>query len=117
MEAFYGRATGSVTLNGVTITDKLLRRHCFTIRKEDTHWPNLTCRETLVYASLLFDVRFGSGGLDVYIEDLLSRLGLTECAETRCCHLSLVQHRLLLLAMAVAKGPTVLFLDEPTTGE
>ena len=117
MEAFHGRATGNVTLNGVTITDKLIRRHCFAIGKEDAHWPSLTCRETLIYASLFFDVRCGSEGLDAYIDQLLSRLGLTECGEMRCCHLSLVQRRLLLLAMAVAKGPTVLFMDEPTTGK
>lgn len=46
--------------------------------------------------------------------DLIDRLGLTEKRDQRYDQLSLGQQRRLLLALAVAHNPLVLFLDEPT---
>jgi ABC-2 type transport system ATP-binding protein len=48
--------------------------------------------------------------------DLLDRLGLTEKSNTQYHQLSTGQQRRLLLALAVAHKPPVLFLDEPTAG-
>ena len=48
--------------------------------------------------------------------DLLERLGLTEKRKTQFYELSAGQQRRLVLALAVAHNPQVLFLDEPTAG-
>ncbi len=48
--------------------------------------------------------------------DLLDRLGLTEKRNSQYHQLSTGQQRRLLLALAVAHNPPVLFLDEPTAG-
>jgi ABC-2 type transport system ATP-binding protein len=48
--------------------------------------------------------------------DLLERLGLHEKQNTQFCELSAGQQRRLVLALAVAHNPQVLFLDEPTAG-
>jgi ABC-2 type transport system ATP-binding protein len=48
--------------------------------------------------------------------DLLDRLGLAEKRANRYEELSVGQQRRLALALAVAHGPQVLFLDEPTAG-
>ncbi|MFH1907300.1 MAG: ABC transporter ATP-binding protein [Chloroflexota bacterium] len=48
--------------------------------------------------------------------DLLERLGLAEKRNTQFYELSAGQQRRLVLALAVAHNPQVLFLDEPTAG-
>jgi ABC-2 type transport system ATP-binding protein len=48
--------------------------------------------------------------------DLLERLGLIEKRDTQFYELSAGQQRRLVLALAVAHNPQVLFLDEPTAG-
>ncbi|NLF01119.1 MAG: ABC transporter ATP-binding protein [Anaerolineales bacterium] len=48
--------------------------------------------------------------------DLLERLGLVEKRNTQYVELSAGQQRRLVLALAVAHSPAVLFLDEPTAG-
>ena len=48
--------------------------------------------------------------------DLLDRLGLTEKRNSQYHQLSTGQQRRLLLALAVAHNPPVLFLNEPTAG-
>jgi ABC-2 type transport system ATP-binding protein len=48
--------------------------------------------------------------------DLLERLGLTEKRKTQFYELSAGQQRRLVLSLAVAHNPQVLFLDEPTAG-
>jgi ABC-type multidrug transport system ATPase subunit len=116
LEAFYGKATGVVTLNGVAITDRLLRRYAYMMRKDDRHWPYLTCRESLVYSAQLYGV-MGGEGLGVIVDSLLEKVGLTACADVRCSQLTLIQIRLLSIGMAALKKPNLLFMDEPTTGE
>ncbi len=48
--------------------------------------------------------------------DLLERLGLVEKRTTQFYELSAGQQRRLVLALAIAHNPLVLFLDEPTAG-
>ena len=48
--------------------------------------------------------------------DLLERLGVSEKSQTQFYELSAGQQRRLVLALAVAHDPKVLFLDEPTAG-
>lgn len=48
--------------------------------------------------------------------DLLERLGISEKSQTQFYELSAGQQRRLVLALAVAHDPKVLFLDEPTAG-
>jgi ABC-type multidrug transport system ATPase subunit len=115
LDAFFGKPSGKVTLNGVPITDKIFKEHCYVVVQEDKHWPYLTCRETLRYAAELYDVVVKED-LEAVVDEIIAKMGLTVCGDTRNARLSGGQMRRLSLGIALLKQPTLLFLDEPTTG-
>jgi ABC-type multidrug transport system ATPase subunit len=115
LDAFFGRPSGKVTLNGVPITDHIFKEHCYVVVQHDKHWPYLTCRETLRYAAELYDV-VAKEDVDAVVDEIITKMGLTVCATTRNARLSGGQARRLSLGIALLKQPTLLFLDEPTTG-
>lgn len=111
LDAFYGSPSGSVTLNGVRLTDKLFKRHCYVVKQHDKHWPFLTCRETLQYAAELYHVANTKDIPDV-VEENIQKMGLAVCADTKCARLSGGQARRLSIGIALLKNPTLLFLGK-----
>ena len=110
LDAFYGKASGSVTLNGVALTDSIFKKHCYVVKQHDKHWPFLTTRETLMFAAELFEVADRKSDLSEIVEGIIHKMGLAICADTRCARLSGGQARRLSIAVALLKQPTVLFL-------
>ena len=115
LDAYYGKAYGTVTLNGVPMTDKIFREHCYVVVQHDKHWPYLTLRETLRYCAELYDVA-DPADLDAVVQEIIVKMGLESCADTRNSSLSGGQRRRLSIGIALLKQPTLLFLDEPTSG-
>ncbi|MET7638488.1 ATP-binding cassette domain-containing protein [Streptomyces sp. NPDC005438] len=76
--------------------------------------PNVTVREELTTQGRLY--RLPKRQAAVRTEELAERLELTELLDRDCKALSGGQRRRLDIAMALTHQPTVLFLDEPTTG-
>ena len=115
LDAYYGKAVGKVTLNGVPMTDKIFREHCYVVVQHDKHWPYLSCRETLRYCAELYNVA-APDDLDAIVDEIISKMGLEVCADVRNASLSGGQRRRLSIGIALLKQPTCLFLDEPTSG-
>eukprot|EP00522_Entomoneis_paludosa_P008044 CAMPEP_0172450260 /NCGR_PEP_ID=MMETSP1065-20121228/8680_1 /TAXON_ID=265537 /ORGANISM="Amphiprora paludosa, Strain CCMP125" /LENGTH=636 /DNA_ID=CAMNT_0013202039 /DNA_START=29 /DNA_END=1939 /DNA_ORIENTATION=+ len=115
LDAPYGVATGAVKLNGVPLTDKIFKEHCYVVKQQDKHWPYLSCRETIKYATQLYGV-VAKEQEDALVDEIIEKLGLQICADTMAARMSGGQRRRLSVGIALVKQPRVMFLDEPTTG-
>ena len=115
LNAHYGIAMGSVKLNGQALSAEIFKEHCFVVPQQDKHWPYLTCRQTLLYATQLYNV-VSKEEESLLVDELLEKMGLQICANTANARLSGGQKRRLSIGVALVKQPRVLFLDEPTTG-
>jgi len=110
LDALYGKAIGEVTLNGVPINDKVFKSHCYVVKQHDKHWPYLTCRETLRYAAELFDVAPTKEDLELLLEEIMQKMGLTTVADSRNSAMSGGQRRRLSIGIALLKQPTLVSL-------
>ena len=119
-----GEAFGVVTLNGQDFTPSMYMRHCAYVEQEDTLWTFLTCRDHVSYAVELGMPMLSQKDKQSTVDALLHDLGLESCALTIAGNpliegvpaLSGGQRRRLSLAVALAKCPSLIFLDEVTSG-
>lgn len=95
-----------MSLNGVKLTDSLFKSHCYVMKQHDKHWPYLTCRETLQYAAELYDVA-AKPDIPEVVQEIIQKMGLAVCAETRCARLSGGQMRRLSIGIALLKQVSI----------
>ncbi|MCA9001236.1 MAG: ATP-binding cassette domain-containing protein [Planctomycetes bacterium] len=77
-------------------------------------YPRLSGRETLTYFGRLHGME--EAALKARIEELIETFHLSEFVDGRCEGLSTGQRQRISIARAVVHDPSVLILDEPTTG-
>ena len=112
--------TGSTRYNG---SSDILTVTCAYVTQTDVLLPCLTVRETLLYAASL---RLPSSTTfqqrKQLVEEVIRELGLKECADTQVgdgikkggC--SGGERRRVSIGVQMLRNPSILFLDEPTTG-
>ena len=88
------------------------RRQLGVVPQELVFDPFFTVRETLRIQSGYFGIRNN----DVWIEEILENLDLTDKADTNMRRLSGGMKRRVLVAQALVHKPPVIVLDEPTAG-
>lgn len=90
------------------------------LAQQDVSSPKLTVRETLSYAADL-KLKAPKRERRRLVEELIAELGLKECSDTRVGDsehrgLSGGEKRRLSIGVQMISNPSLLFLDEPTTG-
>ncbi|KAJ8688399.1 hypothetical protein QAD02_024194 [Eretmocerus hayati] len=108
---------GTVYVNGRVRNLETFRRSSAYITQDDRLQLLLTVLENMrVAADLKLGTNIPKYEKETIIEEILSTLGLYEHMSTLAGRLSGGQRKRLSIALELVNNPTVLFLDEPTTG-
>jgi ABC-type multidrug transport system ATPase subunit/pSer/pThr/pTyr-binding forkhead associated (FHA) protein/ABC-type multidrug transport system permease subunit len=106
---------GAVRVNGEPVTSRLT--DIGYLPQDEIVHPALSVRESLRYsARLRLPADSGPAEIDQTVDRALEELGLTAHADTRIGALSGGQRKRVGLATEILSRPSLLFLDEPTTG-
>ncbi|KAJ0986171.1 hypothetical protein J5N97_004527 [Dioscorea zingiberensis] len=112
--------SGEILINGFHMDVSKFRRVSGYVSQEDTLFPLLTVKESLLYSARL---RLGLKEFDsmALVHDLLKNLGLDHVAETRIgsqggAGISGGEKRRVSIGIELVHNPSVLLLDEPTSG-
>ncbi|MFT5571332.1 MAG: ABC-2 type transport system ATP-binding protein [Cryomorphaceae bacterium] len=106
--------SGSISILGADVGKnyRQARRTLGVVPQEIVIDPFFTVRETLRFQSGYFGIREN----EVWINELLEQLNLSDKADTNMRKLSGGMKRRVLIAQALVHQPAVLVLDEPTAG-
>lgn len=108
--------TGTILINGRPRHPRRFRRFCAYIMQEALIQPRLSVLEYMLVASRLKVADLNENVRMNEIVAILQILGLESCADTRSDVLSGGQKKRLTIALELVNNPSILFLDEPTTG-
>ena len=121
-----GEISGEVLLNGFPQEKVSFRRCSGYVEQFDVQSAELTVRETICFsAELRLDkshpARQTTGGLDQHVNEMIAMFELQKQADTVVGNeeeggLTFEQKKRLSIAVELAASPSILFLDEPTSG-
>ncbi|KAL3266171.1 hypothetical protein HHI36_010355 [Cryptolaemus montrouzieri] len=116
----FREAEGTIRCTGPLQNRRGAKQHskysCY-ILQDDSLDPLFTVEETMkIAAELKLGRKVSEKAKQFLIEDILEALLLIPCRNTRCQMISGGQKKRLSVALELIGNPSVLFLDEPTTG-
>ncbi|KAG8048146.1 hypothetical protein GUJ93_ZPchr0008g11405, partial [Zizania palustris] len=116
-----GYIEGTITIAGHPKKQEMFTRVSGYCEQTDIHSPNLTIYESLQYAAWLrLPSHFKSCERDMYIEEVMDLVELTSLMNTMvgfpgASGLTAEQRKRLTIAVELLAGPSIIFMDEPTT--
>jgi ABC-type multidrug transport system ATPase subunit len=117
-----GVVQGKILINGQEATKNLIATMCGYVEQFDTLFAYSTVRETLLFAARLRLPRAVSDEIkEKIVDEILDILDLTSMANfiignQRIIGLSPAQCKRVNIGLELVANPSILFLDEPTTG-
>lgn len=108
---------GSVTLDGMDVTDAAARQRIGCVPQDDIIHLDLSLRRTVAYAARLrLPATTTRRDIEAAVERVLDELDLADRGDVRVRELSGGQRKRASIAVELLTRPQVLLLDEPTSG-